>query len=92
MTLHVPAHHAPAIDQRLLRDLGLAVVLAVILLLVLAVPNLVRVSVGPSDAWTTERQSLGEFRAGERADRTAAMPTQGSPLIELGPSPGGPIP
>jgi hypothetical protein len=97
MALHVPAHrvpahHAPAMDQRLLRDLGVAVVLAVVLLLVLAVPNLVRITVGPPEAWPAERISLDEFRAGERADRTAVGPSSGAPLIELRPSDGGPLP
>jgi hypothetical protein len=92
MTLHVPAHHAPLIDQRLLRDVGVAVGLALLLLLVLAVPNMVRVSVAPPDTWTVERQVLTEFRAGEREDWAAGVPTQGSSLIEFRAGERGPLP
>ena len=92
MTLHVPAHHVPTVDPRLLRDLAVAFGLALALLLALAIPGLIRVSIGPAYDWTSERSALTELRAGERADWVAGVPTEGSSLIDFRAGERGPLP
>jgi len=43
----------------------------------------VKVNVGPVNPMTVEQQQMIQFRADERADWAAGVPTEGSSLIEF---------
>jgi hypothetical protein len=83
MALHTPTHHAGTAGTTLLRDLLIAFGLAAALLVVVGIAMTVKVNVGPVNPMTEERQQLIGFRAGERADWAAGIPTEGSSLIEF---------
>jgi hypothetical protein len=83
MALHTPVHQAGITGDHLLRNFLIAVGLAIALIVVVGVAMTVRVNVEPSVTPVEEAQSLIQFRAAERADWAAGVPTQGSSLIEF---------
>lgn len=83
MALHTPTHHAGFAGSTLLRDVLIAFGLAAALLVVMGVAMAVKVNIGPVNPMTEEQQSMIQFRAGERADWAAGVPTEGSSLIEF---------
>jgi hypothetical protein len=83
MALHAPTHHAGLHNDRLLRDAALAVVLAIILVATFGLAMSVKVNVGPTGDVSAEQQALVEYRAGERADWAAGIPTQASSLAQF---------
>ncbi len=83
MALHTPVHHTGFAGHKLLRDLLVAVMLAVILLVVLGLASAVKINIAPADPVAAERQSIIEYRAGERADWAAGVPTEGSSLVDF---------
>jgi hypothetical protein len=83
MALHTPTHHAGFAGSTLLRDVLIAFGLAAALLVVMGIAMTVKVNIGPASTMTEERQSMIQFRAGERADWAAGVQTEGSSLIEF---------
>jgi hypothetical protein len=83
MALHTPTHQTGLAGHQHLRDLLVAISLAIVLLLALALASTVRVTVDTTGPMSAEQQSLIEFRAGERADWAAGVPTEGSSLIKF---------
>ena len=83
MALHAPTHHARLHNEHLLRNAALAVVLGIFLVATLGLAMNVRVGVAPSTGMTDEQRAGIEFRAGERADWAAGVPTEASSLIQF---------
>jgi len=83
MALHTPTHHTGFAGTTLLRDLLIAFGLAAALLVVMGIAMVVKVNVGPVNPMTVEQQQMIQFRADERADWAAGVPTEGSSLIEF---------
>ena len=83
MALHVPVHHAGITGDHLFRNFLIAVGIAIALIVVVGIAMTTRVNVGPTMTPIEEMQSLVQYRAGERADWAAGVPTQGSSLLEF---------
>jgi hypothetical protein len=83
MALHVPAHHAGVTGDHLFRNFLIAVGIAIALIVVVGVAMTVRVSVGPSVTPNEQAQSLVQYRAAERADWAAGVPTEAQSLIQF---------
>jgi hypothetical protein len=82
MALHTPVHQAGITGDHLFRNFLIAVGLAIALIVVAGVAMTVRVNVGPSVTPIVEGQSLVQYRAAERADWAAGVPTQASSLVQ----------
>jgi hypothetical protein len=82
MALHTPVHHAGITGDHLFRNFLVAVGLAVAVIVGVGLAMTVRVNVGPTVAPVGEVQSLVQYRAAERADWAAGVPTQGSSLAQ----------
>ena len=83
MALHTPVHHAGIAGDHLFRNFLIAVGLALALIVVVGVATTVRVNVGTTGTPVEEVQSLVQYRAAERADWAAGVPTQASSLIDF---------
>jgi hypothetical protein len=83
MTLHVPVHHAGITGDHLVRNFLIAVAIAIVLIIAAGITTTVRVNVEPTGTLTEEAQSLVRYRAGERVDWAAGVPTQASSLLEF---------
>ncbi len=80
MALHTPVHQAGITGDHLFRNFLIAVGLAIALIVVVGVAMTVRVNVEPAVTPIEESQSLVQYRAAERADWAAGVPTQASSL------------
>jgi hypothetical protein len=83
MALHTPVHHAGIAGDHLFRNFLIAVGLAIALIVVVGIAMTVRVNVEPTGTPIEEAQSLVQYRAAERADWAAGVPTQASSLIDF---------
>jgi hypothetical protein len=83
MALHTPVHHAGITSDHLFRNFLIAVGIAIALIVVVGMVMTVRVNVGPTVTPVEQAQSLVQYRAAERADWAAGVPTQDSSLIEF---------
>jgi hypothetical protein len=83
MALHAPTHHAGITgDHRLMRDFLFAIGLAIGLIVVVGVASTVRVTTQPA-TMTAEQGALVQYRAAEREDWAAGVPTETSSLIQF---------
>lgn len=82
MALHVPVHHAGITGDHLFRNFLVAVGLAIALIVGVGLAMTVRVSTGPTVTPVEDVQSLVQYRAAERADWAAGVPTQASSLAQ----------
>jgi 4-hydroxy-3-methylbut-2-en-1-yl diphosphate synthase IspG/GcpE len=82
MALHVPVHHAGITGDHLFRNFMLAVGLAIALIVVVGIAMTIRVSVAPEVTPVEQAQSLVQYRAAERADWAAGVPTRASSLVQ----------
>lgn len=83
MALHVPVHHAGVTGDHLVRNFLIAVAIAILLIVAAGITTTVRVNVGPAGIPIEEAQSLVQYRAAERVDWAAGVPTQASSLLEF---------
>ena len=82
MALHVPVHHAGMAGSHLYRNLLVAILIAVVAVAAIGVAMSVRIS-PVTTSTVSQSQALIGYRAAERADWVAGMPTEGSSLIEF---------
>jgi uncharacterized membrane protein len=83
MALHTPVHHAGFAGDHLFRNFLIAVGLAIALIVAVGLVMTTRVSVGPAVAPIEDVQSLVQYRAAERADWAAGVPTQASSVVQF---------
>jgi hypothetical protein len=83
MALHVPVHHAGIAGDHLFRNFLIAVGIAITLIVVVGIVMTARVNVGPTGTPIEDVQSLTQYRAAERADWAAGVPTEASSLLEF---------
>ena len=83
MALHTPVHQAGITGDHLFRNFLIAVGLAIALIVVVGVAMTVRVNVEPAGTPIEQSQSLVQYRAAERADWAAGVPTQASSLVDF---------
>jgi hypothetical protein len=84
MALHAPSHHLPHIhteNHRLLRDLLVALAIAIAVLLVFGTALVVRPTIPAF--WVAQPQTppLVEFRAGERASWAESQTTEAQSIL-----------
>jgi len=81
MALHAPTHHAGVHGDHLFRNFLAAVAVAVVAIVAVGVISTVRLPAPtvPMD----QAQSILQYRAAERADWAAGVPTEASSLIEF---------
>ena len=80
MALHVPAHHAGVSGDHLFRNFLAAVAIAIVAIVAVGVISTVRLPATP--AAVDQAQSILQYRAAERADWAAGVPTEAGSLLE----------
>lgn len=86
MALHAPSHHLPAPhlsahSRQVLRDIAIAVALAVVVVLVFGAAFMMRPSLPQFLLAQPEGQALVEFRAGERAAWETGQTSEGQSIL-----------
>ncbi len=88
MTLHAPSHHLPtphisAHGHRLLRDVALAIALAVAVVLVFGAALTLRPAIPQFSVIPSEASSIVQFRASERDSWAAGQSSEGASIVEF---------
>jgi hypothetical protein len=85
MALHAPSHHLPHINaqnHRLVRDVLIAVAIAIVALLVFGTALVVRPTI-PAFWAAQPETALVEFRAGERASWAESQVTEAQSILQF---------